>query len=156
HVQAAGTAYPHDQAFYDQQAAQQIAQFLAQGEGFRASGLDQANNSPAPLVVAGIGNGIVDVMRFLPDTRTIAAGQSVTWSNRDPETPHTVPFGTPPAGPPTTVTGTDRPGHATISSVGQSVSSGFIGAPFPNGTDFQVTFTNPGTYTYICLLHADL
>jgi len=86
-------------------------------------------------------------------------GETVTWTNRDPETPHTITFGTEPAGGQLAAfapSGIDRPGHATISAVGQSVNSGFTGQGVPFGTQFQVTFTAPGTYTYICALHDDL
>src|SRR5262249_25945767 len=69
--------------------------------------------------------------------------------------PHTVTFGPAPAED-ETPSGTDRPGHATISAVGQAAHSGYLGASFPNGTQFSVTFTAPGTYPYICVLHADL
>src|SRR5579875_2080638 len=55
-----------------------------------------------------------------------------------------------------TVVGTDSPGHATISSASQQVNSGFLGAPFPQGVQFRMTFTAPGTYAYYCALHDDL
>ena len=39
-------------------------------------------------------------MRFLPSRIVVHAGQSVTWVNHDPETPHTVTFGDEPGGGP--------------------------------------------------------
>jgi plastocyanin len=98
-------------------------------------------------------------MRFLPDRTVVRAGQTVTWTNRDPETPHTVTFGEEPGGGPLGAfapAGTDGPGHATLSAPDQAVNSGFIGAGLPAGTTFSATFTKPGTYAYICALHDEL
>ena len=39
-------------------------------------------------------------MRFLPDKKNVHVGDTVTWTNKDPETPHTVTFGTEPSGGP--------------------------------------------------------
>ncbi|MER3486217.1 MAG: hypothetical protein C4345_09830 [Chloroflexota bacterium] len=43
-----------------------------------------------------------------------------------------------------------------MSSPGQAVHSGVIGADLPFGTTFSVTFTKPGTYPYMCVLHDEL
>ena len=86
-------------------------------------------------------------------------GDTVTWSNLDPEFPHTITFGTEPSCGPFGAfapSGVDAPGHATLTTPGQSVNSGFIGADLPFGTQFRATFTAPGTYSYICALHDDL
>ena len=70
---------------------------------------------------------------------------------------HTVTFtgGGPPAGDPTQPT-------KGKSYTGGFASSGIIGkAPgvgpelFTGGDRFSLTFPNPGTYTYICILHID-
>ena len=114
-------------------------------------------------MAAGAGTAIPDagsiaVMRFLPSRVVVHAGQSVTWVNNDPETPHTVTFGEEPGGGPLGSffpSGVDGPGHATLSSTTQSVNSGFTGAAFL-GTTFSATFTTPGTYHFICALHDDL
>lgn len=164
HVRPAGTPYPHDQAFYDRQAHVEIAQLLGQGARLQAHGLVSAVRTPGRgAVTAGTGafldDGSIAVMRFLPEKLIMRKGQTVTWTNIDPETPHTVTFGPEPAGGPLGAfapVGTDAPGHATISSPGQAVNSGFIGADFPFGTAFSVTFTTPGTYRYICALHDEL
>lgn len=154
HVQPAGVPYPHDQAFYDAQADQQRQQLLAQGQLFLNQGLQQALSAPNQ-VTAGAGNGLVMVARFLPQQLTVTVGTTVLWTNPDPVTPHTVTFGPEPPNP-MTIVGTDGPGHATIASPNQAVNSGFLGASFPAGSQFRVTFTAPGTYQYICALHDDI
>jgi plastocyanin len=155
-VNAAGTPYPHDQGFYDTQAAQERSQDLANGQTISAQSLQAALAAPNH-VTAGGGDAAVFVARFQPSTIAVSVGQTVTWTNPDSFTPHTVTFGNV-AGAPQNASGTDRPGHATISAnpPAPGVNSGFIGAGRPLGTDFSVTFTTPGTYQYICLLHVDL
>jgi plastocyanin len=98
-------------------------------------------------------------MRFLPQRIVVHAGDTVDWTNRDPETPHTVTFGVEPGGGPLGAfapSGVDGPGHATLTDPGASANSGFIGAGLPFGTGFSATFVAPGTYHYICALHDDL
>ena len=95
------------------------------------------------------------IARFIPEVRKVHLGDTVTWTNPDSITPHTVTLGpTPNSG----AVGLDSPGHATISSnpVTTSVSSGLIGVRRPLGMDFSVTFTAPGTYSYFCSLHGPL
>ena len=171
HVRASGTPYPQTQAQYDLQAHILQAQRLGQTTALAAQGLAAAVSSGGTRVTAGIGQlfntGSFAVLRFEPDKKLIHAGEKVTWTNLDPETPHTVTFGTEPPGGPLGAyppSGTDGPGHATISSPSQSVSSGFVlnglpppTPPLPPHSDtFSVTFTQPGVYPYICALHDDL
>lgn len=161
HVQPAGTAYPHDQAFYDRQAAAEKRDLFQDG---RALVADSLQSNARSEITAGTGALLPDIasvanLRFYPAVRTVKAGSSLTWTNRDPETPHTVTFGTEPPGGPLgafSPAGVDGAGHATITSGSQSVNSGVIGAGLPFGTEFTVTFTKPGTYQYICALHDDL
>jgi plastocyanin len=164
HVAPAGTPYPRSQSSYDLQSRVERAELLGQGRGLEGIGLADAALAGRNQVTAGIGEllpglGGLAVLRFLPEQKVVRAGDTVTWTNRDPETPHTVTFGPEPAGGPFGAfapIGTDRAGHATISAPGQQVNSGFIGADLPAGTRFSVTFTTPGTYPYICALHDDL
>lgn len=110
-------------------------------------------------------------MRFDQQTVVIHAGQTVEWGSDDPEDPHTITFGTEPAGDPFPHSGNvtvDADGalHAVINSTSDSVHSGFIlAAPQERVglaqsplffTRFRVTFTHPGTYPYICALHDNL
>jgi plastocyanin len=49
------------------------------------------------IVATGGGMQYRSVVRFLPETIRIRAGESVVWTNLDPTEPHTVTFGTEPA-----------------------------------------------------------
>jgi plastocyanin len=160
-VNQAGTAYPATQADYDRASQAQEAQLL--GKGLLLFGQGQATAAPTEAtagngqVVSGVGSTLA-VLRFVPDKRVVHVGDTVTWRNLDPETPHTVTFGTEPPGgpfgayaPSSNVSG----GHATISSPNDSVNSGFIANDplFHVKNTFSATFMAPGTYPYICALH---
>jgi plastocyanin len=163
HVNGAGTAYPFNQVDYDHQAQQQSSQLLGQGRQMKANEMQAAVAGPSRDQVT-LGSGFVTVTsggaesvliaRFLPPNLEIRAGDTVTWTALDPVTPHTVTFGPEPINP-FPPAGLDGPGHATINSPTQAVNSGFIGLAFP-ATQLSVTFTQPGTYAYICALHDDL
>lgn len=155
HVQPKATPYPETQQNYNEHSQTLINQFMAGGKALDAQGLAAAAADPKHLsVTAGIGNGVVSEMKFLPNTLTVPVGATVTWTTRDPMEIHTVTFGPEPQGPNAEFipVGVDGKGHATITHVGQQVSSGAFGAPF-GATTFQVTFTAPGVYQYICMLH---
>jgi plastocyanin len=136
----------------------------------------------ARVVAAGIGEisataggtQTLSVVRFLADQIYIRAGDTVEWTNQNPVEAHTVTFGTAPTGlaifaPSANVT-TDTDGalHGVVSSLADNVSSGIMAAAAqdPNSgmgnqtplglTRFRVTFPNPGTFPYLCLLHDDL
>jgi plastocyanin len=114
----------------------------------------------------------VSRMRFMQPNITIHAGQTVEWASSD-VSGHTITFGqeppnVSPSTPPSTNVSLDLDGarHATINSLADSVHSGLITqapqertglaqAP-PGVTRFRVTFTNPGTYPYICAFHDEL
>jgi plastocyanin len=169
HLQAANRPYPHPQGFYDQQAREQGRQLLVQGEQLRAQEMAATVAGPSKTqdtigsgvatTIPNVGATSVMIARFLPGHLEIGVGDTVTWKTTDLATPHTVTFGDEPADP-QTVVGTDGPGHATIASSSQAVSSGFLkaGPPPPpsQGAEFRVTFTAPGTYAYICALHDEL
>ncbi|WP_156749675.1 cupredoxin family copper-binding protein, partial [Mycobacterium sp. E1747] len=66
----------------------------------------------------------IDGFAFAPATLTIAAGTTVTWTNRDEE-PHTV-----------------------------AASDGSFHSPgMGTGATFSHTFTDPGTFDYVCSIH---
>jgi plastocyanin len=185
HVLEATQELPHDQDFYDRQAADQRRDLLSDRDGrsVAACGECAAHNSlKARVVTAGTGEisataggtQTLSVMRFLADQIFIRAGDTVEWTNQSPVEAHTVTFGTAPTGlaifaPSANVT-TDTDGalHAFINSNADNVSSGIIAAAAqdPNGgmgnqtplglTRFRVTFNKAGTFPYVCLLHDDL
>jgi plastocyanin len=153
HVNPSGSPYPHTQTFYDRQGRDQARLLLEDGQGIRRDSLDTAND--ANKIVTGGGDAQVFVARFLPQEKRVHVGDTVTWSNPDSITPHTVTFGPTPSN---AAAGLDHAGHATISAnpVTTTISSGLIGVRRPLGTDFSVTFTAPGSYAYFCSLHSAL
>jgi len=123
-----------------------------------------------------IGNGggtqTATVMRFMDATKVIHVGETVEWTTAEAVTSHTITFGPEPPPlnqiPPSANVTVDPDGarHAYISSTSDVVHSGFITeapqdrtglaqAPL-SATRFRVTFTGPGIYPYICVLHDEL
>jgi plastocyanin len=168
HVLDAEAQLPHNQDFYDRQAADQRRDLLSDRDGGLVAACQRhgecaANDSlKVRVVTAGIGEisataggtQTLSVLRFIADQVDIRAGDTVEWTNQDPVTPHTVTFGTEPMGlalfvpsaiPPATI-GVDTDGalHAVINSPGESVNSGLIRAAFQDQmgkpqTDLGVT-----------------
>jgi plastocyanin len=175
HVQATGSAYPHDKKYYQHQSQEQKHQLLDEGRDLKSHASDNAKeDSHKGQVTAGIGvahdTGSIFIMRFMKRTLNVKVGDTVTWSNLDPEAPHSITFNMDFANPfpdaafPAGLDIVGPPGHATMNATTQQVNSGFLwAAPFPNlpppayvGTTFQVKFTQPGTYNYKCELHDNL
>ena len=174
HVLASLTPLPHDQAFYDQQAALQSADVLSDA---MASAHNHTGSSDIAAGVGRIkGNGggtqTASVMRFMEATKVIHVGETVEWTTAEAVTNHTITFGPEPDPlhqiPPSANVTVDADGarHAFISSPSDPVHSGFIGespqdriglpqAPL-SATRFRVTFTQPGVYQYQCVLHDGL
>jgi plastocyanin len=144
-----------------------------------------ADVSTSAQVTAGVGEvastpgGLQtnSLVRFVKGKIGIHAGDTVEWSNSDPQEPHTITFGAVPEDifdPSPNVTKDPDGGlRAVINSPSDNVHSGFIlqalddqpGTPVnsnPNNaialnpTRFRVTFTQAGTYNYICVLHDNL
>jgi plastocyanin len=105
-------------------------------------------------VTAGWGDKLVAVNRYSPATVSIKAGQTVTWRGVSPYMPHTVSFEPPFRGPldPNAFLPTGAKSGAKFA--GGVSHSGAFGPPpeFPTDT-FSLTFTQPGKYSYGCLLH---
>ena len=178
HVLPAFVTLPHDQAFYNLEADRERTELLAEGAYLEGLGVATAARTYRNEVTAGIGAIVatsggthtMSVNRFLQGTIVVRVGDTVEWTNLDPVTPHTVTFGTepailqPPSGDVTVVV--DGARTTVLSSPGTRTHSGFLVAasqdsvPLPQTplgvTHFRVTFTSPGTYTYICALHDDL
>jgi len=180
HVLSPSAMLPHNQAFYYAEAANQGATLVSATSSLR--GLANSENEDeghvadvtagvgAILTMTGAGTQTLSLSRFLRDVVVVRVGDTVEWTNHDPTTPHTVTFGTEPADPrppslnvsPTV----DGARQAMIGSTADSANSGLLvsapqdrtGLPqAPQGTTrFRVTFTAPGTFTYICSLHDDL
>ena len=105
-------------------------------------------------VTASWGDKAVSFNRFDPQTVSIKAGQTVTWTDASTWMPHTVSF------EPHFKTPSDKgaflPAGAKAGSkfAGGEAHSGAFGPKpiFPTDT-FSLTFTKPGKYPYLCLLH---
>jgi plastocyanin len=186
HVLEATQNLPHDQDFYDRQAADQRRDLLSDRDGGLIAPCQQHGECAAHdslkvrVVTAGIGeisataggSQTLSVVRFLSDKIQIRAGDTVEWTNQDPVTPHTVTFGMEPANifapfPANLPVDADGALHAVITSPAENISSGIIAAAAqdmvfgspqtPLGvTRFRVTFPNPGVFPYICTLHDTL
>jgi len=163
------------QAARDFEAKTQLDAALAKGEQAAAAVQTGKTTNAAGKttwsVATGPSVGQVDVMRFIPTRLQVNVGDTVTWNNTTP-VPHTVTFTSGAAapelvlpqpsagGPPDLVVNPQVlfPVNAGPNYDGTGyVNSGFIGAgpEATAGTSFSLTFTKPGTYTYICVLHAD-
>src|SRR5579863_1607498 len=100
----------HSQRFYDDQAHDEAEALLSddghrdhgdedhRGWGDRNDGNNAVTAGIGEIVATGGGTQYRAVMRFLPETIRIHAGESVLWTNLDPTEPHTVTFGTEPMG----------------------------------------------------------
>lgn len=217
HVLNASETLPHNQDFYDDQAADEQRHLLRDTDDAKsmddgmdgmaashASGsmsmrvlsrrnrpsvgiketaagdLPGGNQAGWKQVKAGVGEisstpggyQQLAILRFLNGTVTIHAGDTVEWTNYDPDEPHTITLGPDPANPfpPSANVTVDSDGafHAVIVSPSQNVHSGTIlqaledegGLPSnplaANPTRFRATFTQPGTYNYHCFFHDTL
>lgn len=190
HVLHPSEVLPHDQDFYDVKAALERQALLSDTDSHMKMEADPDHDGDDDddsvriirgnkHVTAGVG-GIVatpgglqtsSLNRFLKATIHIEAGDTVEWTNHDPEEPHTITFSTEPANPfpPSSNVTVDSDGarHAVLTGPGDSVHSGFIEATLVDSphllpqnpldfTRFRVTFMQPGIYQYICALHNNL
>jgi plastocyanin len=146
HVAAAGTAYPHTQAFYDTQF--QVGRSRVIAEGYRSLAQATAASTNHHVYVGAVNDAAMFmVMRFMRSTVTVHVGDTVDFdaslNNGDP-VPHTVTFGPEPPGP--------FPVGDPTNFTGGSLSSGIIPTAGP-GAHFRVTFNKAGRFGYICMFH---
>ena len=169
HVLPLAAKLPHDQDFYDDQARDQAKDILNDADGAIEETTDFPHSEHAVLMhgeLAGTAGGrqYLAILRFLPGTIHVHVGQTVEWMNADPTEPHTVTFGPASFAPKNVILAADGALEATISSTSANVSSGILRAApqdrnglatSPLGTTrIRITFTQPGTYPYICSIHA--
>ena len=161
-VLPSGNTGASTQANIDAQAKSQLDSAIAAGNASVAavknSSSKNADGSTTYTNMIPASAGQVDLFQFVDPNMNVKVGDTVKWINNT-EVPHTVTFGIENAGPsfqgpfvPTTsATGTKYDGSGLV-------NSGIYSAGFPGsvGNSFSLTFTKPGTYAYICLLHADL
>ncbi len=166
----ADTATLPTQADIDKTAMAQRDALIASGtaiaNGVHLTTMTDASGAVTYNLLAGSGQGQADVMQFLPSGPTnIHVGDTVHWTN-PVFTPHTVTFLSGAAPPPIFVPAGDTlapsaqvvlpSGGPTYDGTGIA-SSGFtdVTGQVPGGSSYSLTFTKAGTYTYVCLLHAD-
>jgi plastocyanin len=143
-------------------------------------GLQPAAAAPSGALTFHVDLGYEEVSKgaefeaFLPDTLTVDAGDTIVFTLRSHE-PHTVTFEAPKPLPepffplpdqnlavnpqlflPAPMPGSplpdpEDPVHLSVATDGaEYLNSGFLQHP---GDTFSVTFTKPGTYQAVCLLH---
>ena len=100
------------------------------------------------MISGGLGDSTAAVIRFQPQGVGGRVGDTVTWDNADTETPHTITFG-PIQGAAPTAWGAPAAFDGT-----SPLNSGCVGPKWPDGERYSVTFTAPGQFAYICILHA--
>ncbi len=165
-VLRAGVNVP-TQAQRDAEAQTLLDQGIARGEAAIAA-IQPAKNT----VVTGPSVGQTDVMRFLPARIEIAVGDKVTWNNTT-GVPHTITLTSgaatpelitpkPQAGGPPQLVLNPQVLFPVVPAGGQYAGTGYVNSGFVGtgpeataGTSFALTFTKAGTYTYLCVLHAD-
>jgi len=170
HVLTLAEALPHDQNFYSALGAAETRDLLTDTDGVSASqpALGNAVSAGIGEVTAnGGGKQTLSILRFLHGSIVVHVGDTVEWTDNDPITPHTITFG-PPAANPGAVSGNfttddDLALHATLNSPSDTANSGLLlaarqerlGLPqAPLATvRVRITFTQPGTYNYLCSLH---
>ena len=175
HVLGAGAAIPFSQADYNDQAREQATDILSDSfnpvvwfSDFFHSSFNQVTMTGELTATPG-GRHYLAIVRFNPGTIYIDAGDTVEFTNGDPEEPHTVTFGTElcggscPTVPLNVTTAADGAVTGTIATATDSLASGFLVASpedaagrsqsAPGTTRIRITFPNPGTYNYFCALH---
>jgi len=108
HVLDPSAQLPHDQAFYDAEAAKQGATLVAETSELRGSSNSEDENEGNParvtagagaIVTTGAGSQTLSLSRFLQAVLVVRVGDTVEWTNHDPSIPHTVTFGPEPPDP---------------------------------------------------------
>jgi plastocyanin len=167
-VQASGSAYPMTQAQVDAQANAELYAKLGQAnqqlQGGQLKSQANSDGTTTYTVINGVGGNQSSVLRFLPVDVTVKAGDSIAFPVDDPHEIHTVtfydpageapPFITPKpqsSGPPKLILPHALPqGGNRVEDPKALYNSGIVGP----GQSFTFTFPNPGTYSYVCIVHA--
>ncbi len=151
----------------------QREQAAAIGAGQKAWAQWKTEREGGTVVVPMVGDARAgfSLFRFSRQPLVVPVGTTVKWVMRDPFEIHTVTFwgtGKPPAfilpqpqpqGPPSLLVNPEvaaPTGHKTVDGSGY-VNSGILyppGGPPDLPTSYSLTFTRPGRYVYVCVVHA--
>ena len=97
--------------------------------------------------------GPLELLQYFPPALTISSGDTVRWSA---STPHSVTFVTEtgvPRGNPTTIP-EEKPSDEYDGT--SFYHSGVLALSPVSPTEFTLTFSEPGSYPYLCVLHWDI
>jgi plastocyanin len=173
-VQERGAKVPHEQADYDQLAAEQLARLTEEGKAeaakyAKATVAARGDGTTLWEATAGAGAGQARVQLMLPGTLEIKVGDTVRWVPRSPGEPHTVTFasGVEPAREPIIepqANGAPRllanpqvqfPVGGSTYNGKEYVNSGFLGKEWGGAESYELTFDTPGEFICYCVLHGD-
>ena len=175
------TSLPYIQWDYDKQARDEAQDILRDPD----NPAEEVNDFPpsknevlmtGELVATGGGRQYLAIVRFFPETIYIQKGETVEFTNADPEEPHTVTSGTTDtlSNDMTVVNTSASSDGALVSTVNTAsdfgnatdttgVTSGFLEASpedaagraqaAPGLTRIRITFNVAGTFYYHCALH---
>ncbi|HVC31962.1 MAG TPA: plastocyanin/azurin family copper-binding protein [Chloroflexota bacterium] len=169
-VQPAGTAYPASQASYKPASDPVLVATLKAGQAAvaaqKVTSKPNGNGTTTYWMDAGFGDGkTFAVQRFGTNALTIHAGDSVVWTQTDPNEIHTVSFLDNGKDVPFTLPNGQTNPQAAAPSGGKVYSgTGFFSSgiltpantPAPGPHTYTLTFDKPGTFAYECLLHDNL
>ena len=154
-VNAAGTAYPQDQAAITAAAQAAEAADLATGhelaQNYETKTTSNGDGTKTFHLAAGVGVPGITVLRFITSTLDVKVGDTVEWINVDGSgEPHSVSFGPEPQDE----TAVAPAGGSTYAGGSGFVSSGlYLADPLPGPHTYSLKFTKAGSYAYICVLH---
>jgi plastocyanin len=112
-----------------------------------------------PIACGDVEQNYSSYMRFTPDPLTIHTDDTVVWTQMNSMMIHTVTF--PVAGQPVPefILPNLSINPAAAAPAGGSVYNGtdfFNSGVLSPGQNYTLTFTNPGTYDYLCLIHDEM
>ena len=102
-------------------------------------GTSASPNRSAGAVPGGPDDVTIHLVAFNPPRLEIATGTTVTWTQTDKDSVHTVTSG---------IVDTDATGATTVHADGT-----FDSGQLTEGKQFSFTFSQPGTYPYFCVIH---
>jgi plastocyanin len=162
-VQPAGSAYPTGQTTYKAAGDPLLTAAISAGQAAQAAQTvtSKANGDGTTTYyqIAGIGDGkSYSLERFGTQNLNVHVGDTVVWTQKDPNEVHTITFLNNGQDIPATLpNGQPNPEEAAPAGGKVYAGSGLFssGDLFPTAS-YSLTFSKAGTYQYRCLLHDTL